>query len=105
MAVRVRLPASIKKGDLVEVKTLTTHPMESGQRRDAQGAVIPRKILNKFACSYNGKDVVRSDWGAAVSSNPYFAFFVKAAESGTLEMSWTDDDGSVAKHSEKFTVG
>lgn len=105
MTVRVRLPSPIKKGDVIEVKTLVTHTMESGQRRDAQNKAIPRKILNNFACSYNGKAVLRADWGAAIAANPYFSFFLTAAESGTLEFTWTDDDGTVVTHQEKIAVG
>jgi len=101
---RIRLPANIKKGEVIEVKTLVTHAMESGQRKDANGQVIPRKILNKFVCTYNGKEVFRSDLWPAISANPYIAFFIKAAESGTLEFAWTDDDGSVIKESAKIEV-
>src|SRR3954471_16507279 len=101
---RIRLPASIKKGDVVEVKTLVTHAMESGQRRDAQGKVIPRKILNQFTCSYNGKEVFKADLAAAISANPYVSFFITATESGTLDFAWTDDDGSVIKESAKIAV-
>ena len=102
---RIRLPSAIKQGDVIEVKTLVTHVMESGQRRDAQGNTIARKILNKFVCVYNGKEVIRSNWGAAIAANPYFAFFMVAQDSGTLEFTWTDDDGSTITHSEKITVG
>jgi sulfur-oxidizing protein SoxZ len=102
---RIRLPQNIKKGDIVEVKTLITHTMESGQRRDSAGNVIPRKILNKFACSYNGKEVFRAELAPAISANPYIAFFITATETGTLDFAWTDDDGSVVKESAKITVG
>ena len=101
---RIRLPATIKKGEVIEIKTLVTHTMESGQRRDAQNNVIPRKILNKFACSYNGKEVFRADLAPAISANPYLAFFVTATESGTLDFVWTDDDGSTIKESTKINV-
>ncbi len=101
---RIRLPASIKKGEAVEIKTLVTHTMESGQRRDAQNNVIPRKILNKFTCHYNGKEVFRADLAPAISANPYLAFFVIATESGTLDFVWTDDDGSTIKESTKIAV-
>jgi sulfur-oxidizing protein SoxZ len=101
---RIRLPANIKKGEVIEVKTLVTHAMESGQRKDANGQVIPRKILNKFACTYNGKEVFRADLWPAISANPYIAFFIKATDSGTLEFAWTDDDGSVIKESAKIEV-
>jgi sulfur-oxidizing protein SoxZ len=101
---RIRLPAAIKKGDVVEVKTLVTHVMESGQRRDAKGQLIPRKILNKFVCTYNGKEVFRADLAPAISANPYISFFITAGDSGTLDFAWTDDDGSVVKESTKITV-
>ena len=101
---RIRLPSTIKKGETIEVKTLITHIMESGQRRDGSGNVIPRKILSKFACAYNGKEVLRADWAPAISANPYFAFYVVATESGSLEFTWTDDDGTVTKESAKVTV-
>ncbi len=101
---RIRLPSGIKKGDVVEVKTLITHIMESGQRRDAQNNLVPRKILNRFTCSYNGREVISADWAPAISANPYFSFFVTADQSGTLDFTWTDDDGTVEKMSEKITV-
>ncbi len=101
---RIRLPASVKKGEVVEIKTLVTHTMESGQRRDAQNNIIPRTILNKFACTYNGREVFKAELAPAISANPYLAFFITATESGTLEFVWTDDDGSTIKESAKLTV-
>jgi sulfur-oxidizing protein SoxZ len=101
---RIRLPQSVKKGEVFEVKTLITHVMESGQRRDAENKVIPRKILNRFTCAYNGKEVIRMDLAPAIAANPYIAFFVTATESGTLDFAWTDDDGTVFKETAKITV-
>ncbi len=101
---RVRLPPSIKKGDLVEVKTLVAHPMETGQRKDAEGRVIPRKILNTFVCAYNGREAFRAELWPAVAANPYIAFFITADESGTLKLTWADDDGSTIEHTEKIEV-
>jgi sulfur-oxidizing protein SoxZ len=101
---RIRLPQTVKKGEPFEVKTLITHVMESGQRRDSAGKAIPRKILNKFSCTYNGKEVIRMDLAPAIAANPYIAFFVTATETGTLEFAWTDDDGTVFKETAKVTV-
>jgi sulfur-oxidizing protein SoxZ len=101
---RVRLPPNIKKGDVIEVKTLVTHAMESGQRKDASGQVIPRKILNKFVCLYNGKEVFRADLAAAISANPFITFFLVASESGSLKFTWTDDDGSTIEQTEEIKV-
>lgn len=101
---RIRLPQTVKKGEVFEVKTLITHVMESGQRRDSAGKPIPRKILNKFTCSYNGKEVIKMDLAPAIAANPYIAFFLTATESGTLDFAWTDDDGTVFKETAKVTV-
>lgn len=83
-----------KKGDLVEVKALVSHIMETGQRKDSKGEVIPRKILNKFICTVNGKEVFSADFEPAISANPYIQFKFKAQESGPVVLTWTDDDGS-----------
>jgi sulfur-oxidizing protein SoxZ len=83
-----------KKGEIVEVKALVSHIMETGQRKDRDGKVIPRKILNKFTCTVNGKEVFSADFEPAVSANPYIQFKFKAEESGKVVLTWVDDDGS-----------
>lgn len=93
-----------KKGDLVEVKALVSHVMESGQRRDSAGKPIPRKILNKFVCTVNGKEVFSADFEPAISANPYIQFKFKAQESGPVVLTWVDDDGSKIVGEEKITV-
>ena len=102
---RVRMPATAKAGEVIEVKTLISHEMESGQRKDASGAVIPRKIIKEFKVAFNGKEIMRADWHPAISANPYQSFFVKVPETGTFTFTWTDDDGSVYKAEQKVTVG
>ncbi len=101
---RVKVPKTAKKGDVIQIKTLIAHKMESGQRKDKKGAVIPRKIINKFEAKYNGEVVFSADWHPAISANPYMAFHTVATESGTLEFAWTDDDGSVYTKTAKITV-
>src|SRR5256885_15767628 len=93
-----------KKGDIVEVKALVQHVMETGQRKDAQGQTIPRKILNKFTCTVAGQQVFAADFEPAVSANPYIQFKFKATESGPVVLTWTDDDGSKIVGEEKITV-
>ncbi len=93
-----------KKGDLVEVKALVQHTMESGQRKGPDGKPIPRKILNKFVCTVNGKEVFSADFEPAISANPYIQFKFRAAESGPVVLTWTDDDGSKIVGEEKITV-
>jgi sulfur-oxidizing protein SoxZ len=101
---RVRVPATAKKDEIFEIKTLISHEMESGQRRDAAGAAIPRKIIKSFEAKFNGKPVFSAEWHPAISANPYQAFFFKAAESGEFHFTWTDDDGSLYESKNKLTV-
>ena len=107
MAVKPRIKLDkkeAKKGDIVEVKALVSHVMENGQRRDAEGKVIPRKILNKFVCTVAGKQVFAADFEAAISANPYIQFKFKAEQSGPVVLTWTDDDGSTIVGEETITV-
>ena len=101
---RVRVPATAKPGEMIEIKTLISHEMESGQRKDAAGATIPRKIINKFTAAFNGKTVFEADWNPAISANPYQSFFYKAAETGEFTFTWKDDDGSDYVSKNKITV-
>jgi sulfur-oxidizing protein SoxZ len=95
----------VKAGEIVEVKALVAHVMETGQRKDAKGEIIPRKILNKFSCTVNGKQVFAADFEPAVSANPYIQFKFKAQESGPVVLTWQDDDGSTIVGQETITVG
>jgi len=101
---RLKLPKEAKKGDVIEIKTLLAHIMESGQRKDKDGKTIPRKIINKFACEFNGKPVFSADIEPAVAANPYIQFNAKVDESGTFKFTWTDDDGSVTTTEEQIKV-
>ncbi|CAN1494643.1 Thiosulfate oxidation carrier complex protein SoxZ [Rhabdaerophilaceae bacterium] len=101
---RVRVPANAKKGDLIEIKSLISHEMESGQRRDSAGKAIPRKIINTFTAAFNGKTVFEATWHPAISANPYQSFFYKANETGEFHFMWKDDDGSIYESKSKLTV-
>ncbi len=102
---RVRAPKKASKGEVIEIKTLISHPMESGQRKDRKtGEIIPRKIINTFTCTYNGQEVFKADFHPAISANPYMSFFVKVEESGEFEFTWVDDDGSTYSKKSKLTV-
>src|SRR6476659_116383 len=92
---RLKVPKEAKKGEVIEIKTLIAHIMESGQRKDRDGNTIPRKIINKFTCEFNGKPVFSANIEPAVAANPYIQFYAKVDESGTFKFSWTDDDGTV----------
>ena len=91
---RVKVPKSASAGEVITIKTLISHKMESGQRKDKQGKVIPRQIINKFTCEFNGVKVFECDLDPAISANPFFEFNAKVNESGTFKFTWVDDDGS-----------
>ncbi|MGY9006909.1 MAG: thiosulfate oxidation carrier complex protein SoxZ [Alphaproteobacteria bacterium] len=103
--IRFKAPKTAKKGEVIEIKTLVTHKMESGRRKNKKGKKIPRKIINNFTCTYGGKEVFSSNWHPAVSANPYLVFYVRAEKTGKLEMRWKDDDGKVYTASSMLTVG
>ncbi len=100
---RVKVPKKAAKGDVIEIKTLISHKMESGQRKDKKtGEKIPRKIINKFMAKYNGEEVFSVDIQPGVSANPYIKFNIKVDKSGDIEFTWIDDDGST--YSAKKTI-
>jgi sulfur-oxidizing protein SoxZ len=99
---RVRLPDAVKIGDVIEIKTLIGHVMETGQRRDADGKVIPRNIINAFTATFNGRTVFEAELQPGISANPYIAFTMKVSGPGTFEFTWADDAGD--KLVEKATL-
>jgi len=101
---RVKVPKSASKGEIIEIKSLISHPMESGQRKDKDGNAIPRQIINKLIVTFNGKEFFSSDWAPAVAANPYMAFHMRATESGTMEFTWIDDDGTKYTDKKDLTV-
>ena len=102
---RVKLPKSVKKGQVVQIKTLIPHKMETGQRKNKKtGKKIPRHIINKVEVTMNGKPVVTADLHPAISANPFFAFHARINESGTFKFVWTDDKGKIVSTSKKVSV-
>ncbi len=102
--VLINLPARAKRGEVIEIKTLIAHPMETGYRLGPTGAAIPRDIINCFTCTYNGDEVFRADLFPAIAANPFIAFFTQATESGEIVLSWTDDQGQTQTELRQITV-
>jgi sulfur-oxidizing protein SoxZ len=90
---RIKLPDSIKSGDLIEVKALIQHVMETGNRKDADGKPVPRSIIHTFKVTFEGQLVFAADWGSGISANPFVAFHFQVPGPGTLEFTWVDDAG------------
>lgn len=102
---RVKVPKTAAAGDVITIKTLISHPMESGQRKDSDGNIIPRSIINRFTCDFNGQSVVDVTLEPAISTNPYFEFDALVPEAGEFKFTWYDDDGSVYEDSKPIAIG
>ena len=98
------LAATAKRGEVVEIRTLVGHDMETGFRRTQLGQLVPRDIITRFECVYNGVEVFRADLHPAMAANPLISFTTVAVESGTLEFRWTGDHGFAASQTAAITV-
>lgn len=100
----VSLPSTAKRGDVVEVKALVQHAMETGFRRTQLGEAIPRDIIRSFVCTYDGEEVFRAELHPAISANPLITFSLIATASGTVVFKWTGDRGFSLTESAKIAV-
>ena len=91
--VLVNAPKTAKKGDTVEIKALIMHPMETGFRPGTSGQIIPRNIIERFTATWNDAEIFSMDLSPAISANPFVSFFAVVAESGTVRLRWTGDQG------------
>ena len=101
---RIKLPDTAKVGEVIEIKTLISHVMETGQRRDADGKVIPRSIINSFKVTFAGAEVFSAELHPGVSANPYLAFFMRVPGPGEFEFTWIDDAGEKVVEKQKLNV-
>ena len=102
--VAVNMPKSAKRGEVIEIRTLASHVMETGFRRTQLGELVPRDIITQFVCTYNGVEVFRAELHPAVAANPLISFTTVATESGTLEFKWLGDNGYSATQSAQLSV-
>lgn len=100
----VNLPASARRGEVIEIRTLAGHRMETGFRHTETGELIPRDIITRFSCAYNGVEVFRADLHPAIAANPLIIFTTVATESGALEFRWSGDNGFSATHTARISV-
>ena len=100
----INVPERAKRGEIIEIKTLISHTMETGFRRTQLGAPIPRDIIRRFVCTYNGTEVFRAELHPAMSANPFIVFSTVATESGTLTFHWTGDNGFSVTESAPISV-
>jgi len=101
---RIQMPAQAKRGEVIQVRAIVAHIMETGFRHNEQGAAIPRDIIKDFVCTYNGVEVFRAELFPATAANPFIEFSTIATESGTLRFEWSGDNGFKASDSASITV-
>ena len=89
---RIDLPPAARRGELVEVRIVIQHPMETGFRRAPQGERVPRNAIHSLACRYHGAEVFRATLSTGIAANPFLRFFLRATESAELDFWWLDDD-------------
>jgi sulfur-oxidizing protein SoxZ len=92
----INAPSSAKRGDIIEIRATIGHPMETGFRPGDDGKILPRNLIKRFSCRYNGELVFSAELFSAVSANPYLSFFTTAQDTGTLALTW-EGDGSFAQ--------
>lgn len=102
MADPMRIRATMA-GDKVEVRILMAHEMETGQRKDAKGEIIPAWFIQNVTAVHNGRTVMSAEWGPAVSKNPFLHFRFKGGKPGDkLSITWTDNKGD--KRTDEATI-
>ncbi len=101
---RIDVPAQAKRGEIIEIRTLIRHTMETGFRRTHLGVPLPRDIITLFVCTYNGIEICRANLHPSIAANPYIAFSTVATESGTLVFTWSGDGGFTATESARIIV-
>lgn len=89
----INAPSTAKRGEVIEIRTTIAHPMETGFRPGDDGKLVPRDIIRRVSCRYNGELVFSAEIFSAVAANPYLAFHTVATDSGTLALTWEGDKG------------
>ncbi|MGA8902321.1 thiosulfate oxidation carrier complex protein SoxZ [Bradyrhizobium sp.] len=103
-AALINVPKKAKNGDVIEIKTLMSHIMETGYRRTMSGALVPRDIITSLTCRFEGEEIFRADLFPATAANPFISFFTVATKSGKYEFEWIGDNGFLETASANITV-
>ncbi len=104
MSARIQISPQAKRGEIIEVRVLIQHPMETGYRHDDVGHLIKRNVINLLSCRYNGVEVFRADLSSGIAANPYIQFYTVAETSGELEFTWIDDEGQQGSERQPIVV-
>ena len=100
----INVPPKAKRGEIITIKTLISHIMETGFRHSTTGAAIPRDIITTLVAPYNGAEIFRAELSPAIAANPFLTFYTVATESGTIAFRWTGDNGYDVSEQATITV-
>jgi sulfur-oxidizing protein SoxZ len=101
---RLSVPANARRDEIIQIRLLLEHPMESGFRRDSLGRAVTKNVIHSLTVRYDGREILRADLGSGIAANPYLAFFTRATASGEVEVSWIDDAGVAGSVRAPITV-
>ena len=100
----INVPQKAKRGEVIQIKTLISHVMETGFRHDNVGQLVPRDIITSFVCTYNGETIFDATLYQAIAANPFITFHTVATQSGTIAFKWAGDNGFSQEASANITV-
>ena len=104
MTARIQVPKEARRGEIIDVRIVIQHPMETGFRYDSLGRRTPRNVIHTLVCRYGGVEVFRAEMGAGIAANPFLRFFVRARDSGDVECRWVDSENVSGVASARLTV-
>ncbi|HET7867733.1 MAG TPA: thiosulfate oxidation carrier complex protein SoxZ [Burkholderiaceae bacterium] len=100
----ITAPRTARRGEVIEIRALIAHAMETGLRVDAEGRKLPRDIIHRFTCRDGDELVFSAELFTAVATNPYLAFSIVAMTTGTLTLTWEGDNGFAHTETLALTV-
>ncbi len=104
MNARLHIPHQAKRGELLEIRLVIQHPMETGFRRDEVGRVIAKNVIRQLTCRYRGREIFRAEIDSGLAANPYLRFYARADVSGEFEFDWIDDQDHRGRQQASITV-
>jgi len=101
---RVQWPDKMAAGDVVKIRVLIQHPMDTGYLQDFTGKLVPRNVIRMLTCNLGGQEVFRVEPSSGISANPFFEFYVSATATAEFKMNWVDDKGARGEMSQTLKV-
>lgn len=93
MLARVQIPPTVRRDEVIEIRVLLQHPMETGYRFDVLGSAVPKNVIHTFTVHYAAQLIFKAEMSTGISANPFLSFYARATENADLLLSWVDDRG------------